>query len=118
MFNVAYLSNELLAGIGTYPAEGPVNVSYVRGLMRKFEAILDQGFATSFDAHVIAGYRFIMRYYNPGDRIYVFGFSRGAFTARFLARMISHIGLLSRGNDEVRIWRLESSCSFDILHVL
>ena len=42
-----------------------------------------------------------MRYYKPGDKIYIFGFSRGAFTARFLARMISHVGLLSKGNEEL-----------------
>ncbi len=42
-----------------------------------------------------------MRYYGPGDRIYIFGFSRGAFTARFLARMIAHVGLLSMGNEEM-----------------
>lgn len=42
-----------------------------------------------------------MRYYGAGDRIYIFGFSRGAFTARFLARMISHVGLLSMGNEEM-----------------
>lgn len=69
--------------------------------MRKFEAVLDAALATSFDSHVIAGYKFIMRYYKPGDRIYIFGFSRGAFTARFLSRMISHVGLLSMGNEEM-----------------
>ena len=69
--------------------------------MRKFEAVIDLALATSFDSHVIAGYRFIMRYYKPGDRIYIFGFSRGAFTARFLSRMISHVGLLSKGNEEL-----------------
>ena len=42
-----------------------------------------------------------MRYYGRGDRIYMFGFSRGAFTARFLARMIAHVGLLSMGNEEM-----------------
>ena len=42
-----------------------------------------------------------MRYYGPGDKIYIFGFSRGAFTARFLARMISTVGLLSMGNEEM-----------------
>lgn len=42
-----------------------------------------------------------MRYYDKGDRIYIFGFSRGAFTARFLARMISQVGLLSKGNEEM-----------------
>ena len=31
----------------------------------------------------------------------MFGFSRGAFTARFLARMISTVGLLSKGNEEM-----------------
>lgn len=49
----------------------------------------------------MAGYRFLMRYYGPGDRIYIFGFSRGAFTARFLARMIHRVGLLSMGNEEM-----------------
>ncbi|KAL8949411.1 MAG: hypothetical protein Q9222_004480 [Ikaeria aurantiellina] len=42
-----------------------------------------------------------MRYYSPGDKIYIFGFSRGAYTARFLAEMVQKIGLLSRGNDEM-----------------
>lgn len=42
-----------------------------------------------------------MRYYDKGDKIYLFGFSRGAFTARFLARMISTIGLLAKGNEEM-----------------
>ena len=69
--------------------------------MRKLGKVWDLALATSFDSHVIAGYRFIMRYYKPGDRIYIFGFSRGAFTARFLARMISHVGLLSMGNEEM-----------------
>ena len=76
-------------------------MSFVRRIFRKFEAVIDQALATSFDSHVIAGYKFLMRYYKPGDKIYVFGFSRGAFTARFLSRMISHIGLLSMGNEEL-----------------
>lgn len=39
--------------------------------------------------------QFLMRYYSPGDNIYLFGFSRGAYTARFLAEMLDHVGLLS-----------------------
>jgi uncharacterized protein (DUF2235 family) len=39
--------------------------------------------------------QFLMRYYSPGDDIYFFGFSRGAYTARFLAEMLDHVGLLS-----------------------
>lgn len=59
--------------------------------------ILDQAFGMSFRHHVIAGYHFLMRHYSPGDYVYIFGFSRGAYTARFLAEMIQKIGLLSRG---------------------
>ena len=62
---------------------------------------MDQGVGTTFDQHVIAGYRFVMRYYDEDDKIFIFGFSRGAFTARFLARMISTIGVLSKGNEEM-----------------
>lgn len=42
-----------------------------------------------------------MRFYNPGDHIYMFGFSRGAYIARFLAEMLDYIGLLSHGNEEM-----------------
>lgn len=42
-----------------------------------------------------------MRYYSPGDDIFLFGFSRGAYTARFLAEMLDHVGLLSAGNEEM-----------------
>ncbi|KAK3109846.1 hypothetical protein LTR53_016465 [Teratosphaeriaceae sp. CCFEE 6253] len=44
---------------------------------------------------------FLMRYYNPGDAIYFFGFSRGAYTARFLAQMLDYVGLLGAGNEEM-----------------
>lgn len=42
-----------------------------------------------------------MRYYADHDKIFIFGFSRGAFTARFLARMVCAIGVLSKGNEEM-----------------
>lgn len=91
-----------IAGIGTYNVDGgPVNKSFIGNIKASISKSLDSGFATTFDAHVIAGYRFIMRYYKEGDKIYMFGFSRGAFTARFLARMIYRVGLLSEGNEEM-----------------
>jgi len=40
------------------------------------------------------GYRWLMEHYNEDDEIYVFGFSRGAFTARSLAGLIARCGLL------------------------
>jgi uncharacterized protein (DUF2235 family) len=47
-------------------------------------------------ARIVRGYTFISRYYDPGDEIHIAGFSRGAYTARALAGMISCVGLLNR----------------------
>lgn len=41
-------------------------------------------------------YAFLCRNYTPGDRIYGFGFSRGAFTIRVLAGFVSEMGLLKK----------------------
>ena len=39
-------------------------------------------------------YLFLMRHYQPGDQIFIFGFSRGAFTARSLAGLVNQFGVL------------------------
>jgi uncharacterized protein (DUF2235 family) len=47
-----------------------------------------------FTTNVIDGYRVLAMNYDPGDEIFVFGFSRGAYTARSVAGMIASVGLL------------------------
>tara|TARA_R110002073_G_scaffold82989_3_gene197997 strand:- start:54 stop:1076 length:1023 start_codon:yes stop_codon:yes gene_type:complete len=42
------------------------------------------------------GYRFIVQNYDPGDRLFLFGFSRGAYTVRCLAGMLNNCGVLRR----------------------
>jgi uncharacterized protein (DUF2235 family) len=39
-------------------------------------------------------YRFLIFNHEPGDEIFIFGFSRGAFTARSFAGFIRHVGIL------------------------
>ena len=51
-------------------------------------------FGYGLSGNVRAGYRWLMEHYNPGDEIFIFGFSRGAFTARSLAGVIARCGLL------------------------
>ncbi len=46
------------------------------------------------DKNIQDGYRFLMHTYEPGDKIYVFGFSRGAYTVRSLAGFLRNSGLL------------------------
>jgi len=50
--------------------------------------------------HVMDGYRFLMENYHNGDKICLFGFSRGSYTARALAGMLHKVGLLPRDNQE------------------
>ncbi|KAG8966397.1 hypothetical protein FRC03_012032 [Tulasnella sp. 419] len=50
--------------------------------------------------HIMGGYNFLMDNYREKDRICLFGFSRGAYTARCLAGMIQKVGLLPKANRE------------------
>lgn len=42
------------------------------------------------------GYEFLTRFYEPGDRIFLFGFSRGAYTVRSLSGLIGYCGIPRR----------------------
>ncbi len=47
------------------------------------------------DAHVQELYSYLVQNYVPGDEIYLFKFSRGAYTARCLAGLIRNCGILT-----------------------
>ena len=49
--------------------------------------------------NVLTGYQFLYHNYEEGDQIFLFGFSRGAFTARSLAGLIRNSGILKRGHE-------------------
>jgi len=57
-------------------------------------AILGGAFGVGLRRNVLRLYRFLCEHYDPGDRIYLFGFSRGAFTIRVLAGMICDQGVI------------------------
>jgi len=54
-------------------------------------------FGYGLDDEVICAYQWLVQNYVPDDRIFIFGFSRGAFTARSLSGFISKCGLLKPG---------------------
>jgi uncharacterized protein (DUF2235 family) len=83
-------------GIGTFAPPG------VWGKFKKWIVTrVDLATAWLLEDHVTDAYRFLMRYYENGDRIFIFGFSRGAYTARALAAMLYKVGLLTKGNEEL-----------------
>lgn len=53
-------------------------------------------FGLGLDLNLYEAYRFLVANYEPGDELYLFGFSRGAFTARTIAGMIRKCGILKR----------------------
>ncbi|KAF8878551.1 hypothetical protein BD779DRAFT_1447630 [Infundibulicybe gibba] len=81
------------AGIGTY-----MTPEIATPFAAKVSKSLDEAIAWNLHAHVMDGYEFLMQNYKSGDRICMFGFSRGAYTARSLAGMIHKVGLLTPCN--------------------
>lgn len=57
-----------------------------------FSAVTGKG----IDENILSAYKFIMWNYEPGDEIYLFGFSRGAYTARSIAGLIRNCGILKK----------------------
>ncbi|TCD62857.1 hypothetical protein EIP91_006338 [Steccherinum ochraceum] len=76
-------------GIGTYGGEG-----FATPVAKAVSMTLDSMLAWNLPTHVKDGYAFLMQNYTEGDKICIFGFSRGAYTARALAGMLQKVGLL------------------------
>ena len=55
-------------------------------------------FGEGLEDNIHDAYRFLIANYEPGDEIYLLGFSRGAFTARSIAGMIRKCGILNRAS--------------------
>jgi hypothetical protein len=74
-------------------------VYYISGVgAGSYEAdrLLGGAFGFGLFHNVIACYRFLAQNYAPGDEIFIFGFSRGAYTARSVAGMLASVGLLTK----------------------
>ncbi len=64
------------------------------------ERLVGGAFGYGLSANVRNCYRFLAERYEPGDRLFLVGFSRGAYTARSLGGLIRNCGILRRGNIE------------------
>ncbi|KAI0800507.1 hypothetical protein C8Q74DRAFT_418441 [Fomes fomentarius] len=83
-------------GIGTYTSDTQDS----EGIKAKLDRLVDDMIAWNLGSHVMSGYEFLMQNYQVGDKICLFGFSRGAYTARALAGMIHKVGLLPACNHQ------------------
>lgn len=83
-------------GVGTLP--GPGLVTRVGKFLSR---VIDLAFATGLDRNVEEAYIYLMNNWEPGDKVYLFGFSRGSYTARVIAALLYHVGLLPRGSENL-----------------
>jgi uncharacterized protein (DUF2235 family) len=83
-------------GIGTLPEPGLLT-SAAKTLSRW----IDLAFGTGLISKVERAYSYLMDFWEPGDRVFLFGFSRGAYAARVLAGALHGLGLLPRGNQNL-----------------
>lgn len=114
------VKNIVVLSDGTGQEGGKGHDSNVYKLMRMLEdrterqiVFYDQGIGT--DEHLVTGsvagagfsenvlqcYKFIYDNYNAGDKIFLFGFSRGAATVRSLASFMHYFGLLPKSRPEL-----------------
>jgi uncharacterized protein (DUF2235 family) len=109
--NVSKLSNAL-AGTGTAGGRSIKQLpKYIPGVGTSFVDRLPGGvFGVGISEKIKHAYQWICQNYEQDDELFLFGFSRGAFTARSCAGLIRNAGVLSREHldlvdDAYRLYR-------------
>ncbi|KAF8957462.1 hypothetical protein BDZ97DRAFT_1846327 [Flammula alnicola] len=87
------------SGIGTYVKDSKSWLSYA-AWKQSLSHTIDMAIATKFKTKVLSAYQWLSENYEDGDRIFLFGFSRGAYQVRVIAGMIEKVGLLHKRNNE------------------
>jgi len=83
-----------------HPGVGTMGSPKARGwLDSQWSRVKGLAFGAGLLDNVADAYRYLMNTYVEGDRIYIFGFSRGAYTARAIAAVLHVFGLLRPGNE-------------------
>ena len=85
-------------GLGSNPDTGEI-----RGLFRRVKDALAQATGYGITDNIIDCYAALLLAYEPGDRIFLFGFSRGAYTVRSLGGVLGLCGI-PPGLPKVRNW--------------
>jgi len=73
-------------------------VFYDWGIGSYHDSLAAGGFGEGLEKNVMDGYRFLVHNYEAGDEIYLFGFSRGAYTVRSLSGLINNCSILTSAN--------------------
>ena len=81
-------------GLGTMEPAGALTT-----FSRKMTKILGMAIGYGLNNDIRDAYVFLMRNFQAGDRLFLFGFSRGAYTVRGVAALLRMYGLIRPGNE-------------------
>jgi hypothetical protein len=79
-------------GLGSLPPSGET----IKALFRMAHNFLSEATGFGLTTNIIDCYESIIRLWRPGDRIFLFGFSRGAYTVRCLGGVLAQCGVPTR----------------------
>ncbi len=102
--NVVKIARGVTENVPPEPSAGQSSVSQIVyydsgvGTSGFLDSLTGGGFGHGLELNVEQAYRFLVHNYRPGDKIYIFGFSRGAYTARSLAGLIRQCSILKKRN--------------------
>lgn len=87
-------------GLGTFDPKktGTGSVTVFGKAGAELRKLKGKATGAGIQTNVQDAYEYLMTHHRPGDRVYLFGFSRGAHTVRVLAGMLHKVGLLEEGS--------------------
>jgi len=74
----------------------PQQVFYDWGIGSYYDKVIGGATGKGLHKNIMDGYRYIVQNYSDGDEIFLFGFSRGAYTVRCLCGLINNCGIIKR----------------------
>src|SRR5258708_1401323 len=81
-------------GLGTMEPPGALTRA-----TRTATRLLGRAFGYGLETDIRDAYVFLMKNFEEGDRVFLFGFSRGAYTVRAVASLLRMYGLISAGDE-------------------
>ncbi|MBO6556122.1 MAG: DUF2235 domain-containing protein [Pseudomonadales bacterium] len=87
---------KLARGVAPSGANSKQHVFYDWGLGSYHSGLSAGSTGRGIHKNILDGYRYIVQNYANGDDIYLFGFSRGAYTVRALCGLINNCGIIKR----------------------
>jgi uncharacterized protein (DUF2235 family) len=83
-------------GLGTMEPAGALTP-----LTRKLTKLLGMAVGFGLSDDIFRAYSFLMEHYEDGDQVFLFGFSRGAYTVRAVCSLLYMYGLIRPGNESL-----------------